>query len=72
MKIVNNTNLTYREIGTLIDYVMHETRGTTHYVGQIEHTIVAIGEHKVDIQIRYLKRYVEWRFYEKENNKKSK
>ena len=65
MKIVNNTNLTYREIGTLIDFVQNSDNGRTHYVGQIEHTIVALGKHRVEIQIRYLKRYVEWRFKEK-------
>lgn len=65
MKIVNETNLTYREIGTLIDYVMNDTRGSTHYVGKIDFCVVSLGEHRVEIQIRYLKRYVEWRFREK-------
>lgn len=65
IKIINNTNLTYRKIGTLIDYVMHDSDETTHYFGQIEYCEVALGEHKVKIQIRYLKRYTEWRFDEK-------
>ena len=65
MKIVNNTNLRYAELGLLIDNIMKYDTGRTHYYGQIEWTIVEFGSHKIQVQIRYLKRYIEWRFSEK-------
>ena len=36
MKIINNTNLNYSTIGSIIDNIMSNTQGTTHYVGQVE------------------------------------
>lgn len=65
MKIINNTSLNYSTIGSIIDNIMSNTQGTTHYVGQIEWTILEINDHKITIFIRYLKSYVEWRFDEK-------
>lgn len=65
MKIINNTSLNYSTIGFIIDNIMSNTQGTTHYVGQKEWTILEINSHKIAIQIRYLKSYVEWRFDEK-------
>ena len=65
MKIINNTSLNYSTIGSIIDNIMSNTQGTTHYVGQVEWTILEINGHKIKIQIRYLKSYVEWRFDEK-------
>lgn len=65
MKIINNTSLNYSTIGSIIDNILSDTEGTTHYVGQIEWTILEINGHKITIQIRYLKSYVEWRFDEK-------
>lgn len=65
MKIINNTSFDYTIIGSIIDNIMSNTKGTTHYVGQKEWTILEINGHKVTIHIRYLKRYVEWRFDEK-------
>lgn len=67
MKIINETNLCYAELGLLIDNIIKSDIGSTHYYGQVEHTIVEFGSHKIQVQIRYLKRYVEWRFYEKDN-----
>lgn len=64
MKIINNTSLNYLAIGSIIDDILLNTKGTTHYVGQIEWTILEINGHKIKIQIRYLKSYVEWRFDE--------
>ena len=34
MKIINNTSLDYSTIGFIIDNIMSNTQGTTHYVGQ--------------------------------------
>ena len=65
MKIINNTSLNYSTIGFIIDNIMSKTKGTTHYVGQKEWTILEINSHKITIHIRYLKSYVEWRFDEK-------
>ena len=64
MKIINNSSLNYLAIGSIIDDILLNTKGTTHYVGQIEWTILEINGHKIKIQIRYLKSYVEWRFDE--------
>lgn len=70
MKIVNETNCSYSVIGKCIDTIMKYSEGTTHYVGQVEHTTVEILDEKfnntrtLNIQIRYLKRYVEWVFYD--------
>ena len=65
MKIINNTNLNYSTIGSIIDNIMSSTKETTHYVGQKEWAILEINTHKITITIRYLKKYVEWRFDEK-------
>lgn len=65
MKIINNTSLNYSIIGFIIDNIMSNAKGKTHYVGQKKWTILEINSHKITIQIRYLKSYVEWRFDEK-------
>ena len=67
MKIVNETSLTYKSIGTIIDRVMASNTGSTMYYGKVDIITLEFGNTKVEVQIRYLKRYVEWRFYEKEN-----
>lgn len=67
MKIVNKTNLRYAELGLIIDEIMKRDIGDTHYYGQIECTFVEFGSHKIKVQIRYLKRYVKWVFYEISN-----
>lgn len=64
MKIVNETNLEYATIGMIIDNIIKKSYDDTHYFGQIEWTIVEVGSYKIKVQIRYLKRYVEWRFKE--------
>ena len=59
------SNISNKNVIKNIDNIMSNTKGTTHYVGQIEWTILEINSHKITIQIRYLKSYVEWRFDEK-------
>ena len=51
MKIINNTSLNYTTIGSIIDNILSITKGTTHYIGQIEWTILEINGHKIKIQI---------------------
>lgn len=65
MKIVNDTILSYETIGAIIDYIMKENKGETHYYGKIEKTSMNLLDREIKIQIRYLKRYTEWRFTEK-------
>lgn len=62
MKIVNNTNLDYRKIGSIIDMLMNEYQGSTFYYGKVETCVVEICKIKVEVTIRYLKRYIEWSF----------
>ena len=59
MKIINNTNLNYSTIGSIIDNIISSAKGKTHYVGQKEWSILEINSHKITITIRYLKSYVE-------------
>lgn len=62
MKIINNTDLSYKEIGSIIDLIIKENQEDTHYIGQIEVGKVEYKKRIIKIQIRYLKKYVEWRF----------
>ena len=62
MKIINNTNLSYKEIGEIIDEIISTSKGNTNYVGKIEVGKVLYNGKPINITIRYLKKYVEWRF----------
>lgn len=64
MKIVNNTSLNYEAIGKLIDKIIEESYDDTHYEGQIYICGMLYKGKEIKIQIRYLKKYVEWRFDE--------
>ena len=64
MKIVNNTSLNYEAIGKLIDKIINESYDDTHYAGQIYICGMLYKGKEIKIQIRYLKKYVEWRFDE--------
>ena len=68
MKIINKTNLEYATIGMIIDNIMKSNVGNTAYYGKIEFIILKVGTHKIQVQIRYLKRYTEWCFIELEGN----
>ena len=61
MKILNETSLTYEELGRIIDKVMESQ--VTIYEGKIELLKVGFKNDVIKIQIRYLKSYTEWRFY---------
>ena len=56
MKIINNTSLNYSTIGSIIDNIMSNTQGTTHYIGQKEWTILEINSHKITITIKKKKK----------------
>ena len=64
MKIVNNTSLNYEAIGKLIDKIINESYDDTHYAGQIYICGMLYKGKEIKIQIRYFKKYVEWRFDE--------
>lgn len=65
MKIVNNTDLPYGVIGIMIDKIIENGKDDTHYFGQVEAGVMQVQDRKIRVQIRYLKRYTEWRFTEK-------
>lgn len=64
MKIINNTRFNYKQIGTLIDEAINMTMGDTFYYGKISVCKAIINNVEIQITIRYLKTYVEWRFNE--------
>ena len=62
MKMINNTDLSYKEIGQIIDEVINTSKEDTNYDGKIEVGKVLYNGKPINITIRYLKKYVEWRF----------
>lgn len=64
MKIVNNTSFNYEAIGKIIDKIIEESYDDTHYAGQIYICGMLYKGKEIKVQIRYLKKYVEWRFDE--------
>lgn len=65
MKIINETNLSYQYIGWIIDKLIEDDQGDTHYFGKVDYkSIIIKDERTINIQIRYLKTYTEFRFWE--------
>ena len=62
IRIINNTDLYYKEIGEIIDNIKWEYRGDTNYVGKIDFIKIKYKRKNIEIQIRYLKKSIEWRF----------
>ena len=62
MKIINNTDLTYEQIGMIIDKVINSNQGDTCYVGKIDYCFVGTSKGTLKVQIRYMKKDVEWTF----------
>ena len=62
--IINKTDLSYRRIGEIMDLIIKEGKEDTIYYGKVEWSRVKAGDIVIDVQIRYLKRYVEWIFKE--------
>ena len=65
MKIINGTCLPYKIIGQVIDEYININYEVTCYVGKIEYLEFKYKKEVYKVQIRHLKRYVEWRFDEK-------
>lgn len=65
MKIINNTSLNYSTIGQIIDSILAMGKADTHYYGQVECSTIEVREQIIKLQIRYFKKYTEWRFDEK-------
>lgn len=62
MKITNNTNLPYKIIGEFIDDCIKRNEVETLYYGKVDYFTIGYKDRLYKVQIRYLKRYTEWRF----------
>ena len=62
IKIINNTDFYYKELGEIIDNISWSNRGDTNYVGKIDIIRVKFKRVNLRIQVRTLKKSVEWRF----------
>jgi len=62
IKIINNTDLFYKEIGEIIDNISWTYKNETNYIGKIDYLIIKYKRQNIKIQIRYLKKSVEWSF----------
>lgn len=62
MKIINEAGLPYKIIGQVIDDVINRGEDETIYTGKIEAFTIDYKDELYKVQIRYLKRFVEWRF----------
>lgn len=67
MKIINEVNLPYKVIGQVIDDYINDGRQITIYYGKTELFTIDYKDILYRVQVRYLKRYVEWRFIKYEN-----
>lgn len=64
MKIINDAHLPFEVIGQIIDKYINDSYGDTLYYGKIDYFKMKYKGQIYKVQVRYLKRYVEWRFYE--------
>ena len=62
MRIINKTDLTYKDIGMIIDGIIKSSVGDTCYVGKKDCFFVGTSKGAIKVQIRYMKRDVEWTF----------
>lgn len=62
MKIINEAGLPYKIIGQVIDDVINRGEDETIYTGKVEAFTIDYKDNLYKVQIRYLKRFVEWRF----------
>lgn len=69
--IANNAKLPYGIIGKIIDDYLNEYEDT-YYVGKLETIIIDYKNSVYNVQIRYLKRYVEFIFEKMEDNNDKK
>lgn len=68
IKIINETSLPFKVIGQVIDDYINDGRQITIYYGKTELFTIDYKDILYRVQVRYLKRYVEWRFIKYENN----
>ena len=64
MKIINEANLSYEFIGRLIDDIINNCPDDTYNIGDVEIMNFGYKEKNYQLQIRYLKSYVEWKIWE--------
>ena len=64
--IINKAKLPYGIIGKIIDDYINDYEDTTFYVGKLEILVIDYKDILYNVQIRYLKRYIEFRFDEME------
>ena len=69
--IINEAKLPYGIIGKVIDDYLNEYEDT-YYIGKLETIIIDYKNSIYNVQIRYLKRYVEFRFRKMEGNNDKK
>ncbi len=70
MLIVNKTDLSYRCLGSIIDF-LEMSLDDTFYYGKIEHTAFEMVDNRViQVEIHYLKRYTKFIFWESGKNGK--
>ena len=62
MKIINDAGLPYKIIGQVIDDVINRDEDETIYTGKVEAFTIDYKDNLYKVQIRYLKRFVEWGF----------
>lgn len=70
--IVNNAKLPYKIIGKIIDDYKNELEDTL-YVGKFELLVIDYKDKLYSVSVRYLKKYIEFRFenyVEVKNDKK--
>lgn len=67
IKIINETKLPYKVIGQVIDDYINDGRQITIYYGMIELFAIDYKDILYRVQVRYLKRYIEWRFMKYED-----
>ena len=64
--IINKAKLPYGIIGKIIDDYINDYEDTTFYVGKLEILVIDYKDILYNVQIRYLKRYIEFSFNEME------
>lgn len=62
IKIINNTDFYYKELGELIDNIQWSNRGDTNYVGKVDYFRIKFKRVKLKIRVRTLKKSIEWQF----------
>lgn len=65
--VINETDLSNEVVGRMVDQILREGKEDTIYYGKIDLYRFVHGNKGYRLQIRYLKRYVEWRFMENES-----